>query len=126
MYYFSRVAARAFCCCIFFCLATAYSRPDRNPRKIEKKDKKFFGASKNTNPANAMGNLFKAPTIEYVVEEVTRTHQPEQYDIPTDMSPLMTIAASESADKFTDKFFVDQSSIMKEKTSSKGNARTLL
>lgn len=48
------------------------------PKKIEKMDRKFFGASKKTKPARAIGNLFNAPTIEYVVEEVTLTHQPEQ------------------------------------------------
>lgn len=45
---------------------------------MDKIDKKLLGASKKIKPERAIGNLFKAPTIEYVVEEVTRTHQPEQ------------------------------------------------
>lgn len=45
---------------------------------MERIDKKFLGASKKIKPDKAIGSLFKAPTIEYVVDEVTRTHQPEQ------------------------------------------------
>jgi hypothetical protein len=32
------------------------------------------GASKKMRPDSAIGNLFRAPTMEYVVEDVTRTH----------------------------------------------------
>lgn len=41
-------------------------------------EKKLIGASKKIKPDKAIGNLFKAPTMEYVVEEVTLIHQPEQ------------------------------------------------
>ena len=36
-----------------------------------------IGASKKMRPLRAMGNLLRAPTMEYVVDEVTRTHQAE-------------------------------------------------
>jgi hypothetical protein len=42
---------------------------------------KVTGAEKKTRPLIAIGSLFRAPTIEYVVEEVTRIHQAEQYEI---------------------------------------------
>ena len=39
---------------------------------------KVTGALKKTRPLIAIGSLFKAPTIEYVVEDVTRMHHAEQ------------------------------------------------
>lgn len=48
----------------FFCLATAYNRPEAKPMKMDMMDRKFLGASKKIKPARAIGNLFKAPTIE--------------------------------------------------------------
>lgn len=39
------------------------------------------GAEKKMSPLMASGNLLRAPTIEYVVEEVTRMHQAEQYEM---------------------------------------------
>ena len=41
------------------------------------------GAAKNTIPAIDIGSLLRAPTMEYVVDEVTRIHQAEQYEIRT-------------------------------------------
>lgn len=45
--------------------------------KIAETEAKVTGASKKTRPERAIGSLLRAPTIEYVVEEVTRTHQAE-------------------------------------------------
>jgi hypothetical protein len=42
---------------------------------------KVTGAEKKTRPLIAIGSLFRAPTIEYVVEDVTRMHQAEQYEM---------------------------------------------
>ena len=50
------------------------------------------GVSKNTSPLNAMGNLLSAPTMEYVVDDVTRTHQADVYEMNTDESPEKTMA----------------------------------
>lgn len=58
-------------------LATAYTMPLTKPTKIAETLGSVTGASKKMRPEIAMGNLFRAPTIEYVVEEVARTHQAE-------------------------------------------------
>jgi hypothetical protein len=42
---------------------------------------KVTGAEKKIRPLIAIGSLFRAPTIEYVVEDVTRMHQAEQYEM---------------------------------------------
>ena len=39
------------------------------------------GAEKKMSPLTAIGSLLRAPTIEYVVEDVTRIHQAEQYEM---------------------------------------------
>ncbi|CAI4448146.1 CPA_1a_G0018290.mRNA.1.CDS.1 [Saccharomyces cerevisiae] len=77
---------------------------------MERIDKKFLGASKKIKPDKAIGSLFKAPTIEYVVDEVTRTHQPEH----------------ESLEKLLVKLTEDQSSTQKENSNRIGRAKTLL
>jgi hypothetical protein len=51
------------------------------PMKMADTLPKVTGAEKKIKPLIAIGSLFKAPTIEYVVEEVTRIHQAEQYEI---------------------------------------------
>lgn len=51
--------------------------PLTKPTKMAETLPNVTGASKKTRPETAIGSLFKAPTIEYVVEEVTRTHQAE-------------------------------------------------
>ena len=53
----------------------AYTMPLIEPITIAETLGTVTGASKKTRPLTAMGILFKAPTIEYVVDEVTRTHQ---------------------------------------------------
>lgn len=39
-----------------------------------------------------MGSLFRAPTIEYVVEDVVRTHQADAYDMKKAEAPEKIIA----------------------------------
>jgi hypothetical protein len=55
--------------------------PLTNPMMIADTLPKVTGALKKTKPLTAIGSLLRAPTIEYVVEEVTRMHQAEQYDM---------------------------------------------
>jgi hypothetical protein len=67
--------------------ATAYTMPLMNPSMIAETLPKVTGAEKKMRPLTAMGNLLRAPTIEYVVEVVTRMHQAEQYDMNRAASP---------------------------------------
>lgn len=69
----------AICDCLTF--AHAYTMPLTKPMNMAETLPKVTAASKNTRPLRAMGSLFKAPTIEYVVEEVTRMHHAEQYEM---------------------------------------------
>lgn len=77
-----------------------------------------------------MGSLFKAPTIEYVVEDVARTHQAEVYEIKTEERPEKTMAKMRlflfSMGKFFATFSDDQSSTRREATSRIGIVRRLL
>lgn len=104
--------------------------PLTKPTKIAEQLPKVTGASKKTRPLIAMGSLFRAPTIEYVVDEVTRTHQAEVYDINTEERPEMTIAVMSglrvSAGKFLAMLVEDQSSTNIEATSRMGMVRRLL
>jgi hypothetical protein len=88
------------------------------------------GASKKINPDTAMGSLLSAPTIEYVVEEVTRTHHAEVYEIKTDDSPEKIMAAMivlrVSTGKFLTIFADDQSSTAMEATNRMGIVSRLL
>jgi hypothetical protein len=52
-----------------------------NPMKIAETLPNVTGAAKKIRPAMAMGSLFRAPTIEYVVDDVTRMHHAEQYEM---------------------------------------------
>lgn len=59
---------------------------------MEETDRKLTAAAKNINPVNAIGNLFNAPTIETVVDDVTLTYHAEQYEMPTKDAPDKIIA----------------------------------
>jgi hypothetical protein len=61
--------------------------PLTNPIMIAVTLPKVTGAEKNTSPLTAMGSLLRAPTIEYVVDEVTRMHQAEQYEMKIAQRP---------------------------------------
>lgn len=88
------------------------------------------GVSKNTSPLNAMGNLLSAPTMEYVVDDVTRTHQAEVYEMNTDESPEKTMAKIKllrlSIGKFLLTFSDDQFSRKIEQARRIGIDKTLL
>lgn len=68
--------------------------PEINPTAIAETLGNVTGASKKTKPLTAIGNLLRAPTIEYVVEDVTRIHQAEVYEMNTEESPEKIIAAT--------------------------------
>lgn len=53
---------------------SAKTSPETNPTKMAEQLASVTGALKNTSPEIAIGSLFNAPTMEYVVEDVTRTH----------------------------------------------------
>jgi hypothetical protein len=88
------------------------------------------GASKKINPDTAIGSLLRAPTIEYVVEEVTRTHHAEVYEIKTDDRPEKIMAAMivlrVSMGKFLRTLADDQSSTAMEATNRMGMVSRLL
>ena len=88
------------------------------------------GASKKTRPLRAMGSLLRAPTIEYVVEEVTRTHHADVYEMKTDDRPEKTIAMTMllrcAAGKFRSIFSEDQFSKKRDATRRMGIERRLL
>lgn len=52
--------------------------PLTKPRMMAVTLPNVTGAAKKMRPETAIGSLLRAPTIEYVVEEVTRMHQAEQ------------------------------------------------
>jgi len=72
-------------------LAHEYTRPLMKPIMIADTLPKVTGALKKMRPLIAIGSLFKAPTIEYVVEDVTRMHQAEQYEMKIVPTPEYTI-----------------------------------
>ena len=118
----------AFADCLTF--ASAYTIPLMNPTPIAETDGIVTGASKKTRPLTAIGNLLRAPTIEYVVDEVTRTHQAEVYEIKTEDRPENTMAAimllRDSIGKFFITFSEDQFSKKTEARKRMGIERTLL
>ena len=75
--------------CLTF--AHAYTIPLTNPMMIADTLPNVTGALKKTKPLTAIGSLFRAPTMEYVVEDVTRMHQAEQYDMKIVPRPEYTI-----------------------------------
>lgn len=111
-------------------LAIAYTIPLMKPTAIAETPGIVTGASKKIRPLSAIGNLLRAPTMEYVVDEVTRTHQAEVYEMKTDERPENTIAAMiwlrRSIGKFFSMFSEDQFSTKIEATSRIGMERTLL
>lgn len=111
-------------------LAKVYTIPLTKPTAIAETLGTVTGASKNTSPLSAMGSLLRAPTMEYVVEEVTRTHHAEVYEMKTDDRPEKIIAKvrllRRSAGKFELMFSDDQFSRKTEQTRRIGIERTLL
>lgn len=92
--------------------------------KLTETDPKVTGASKKTIPLMAMGSLFNAPTIEYVVDVVTRTHQADAYEMKMELRPEMTMAIIRelrcASGKFLLIFSADQSSRTNEQTAMMG------
>ena len=60
-----------------FSFAQAYMIPLMNPTAIADTLGSVTGSPKKRSPLNAIGNLFNAPAMEYVVDDVTRTHHAE-------------------------------------------------
>jgi hypothetical protein len=93
-------------------------------------DPNVTGAWKNISPLTARGSLLSAPTMLYVVELVTRTHQADEYEMKTDERPDRTMARMmllrESAGKLRARFALDQSSTKMEAMRSTGIVRRLL
>ena len=118
----------AFADCLTF--ANAYTMPLMKPTAMADTLGTVTGASKKMRPLRAIGNLLRAPTIEYVVDEVTRTHQAEVYDMKTEERPEKTMAAiiwlRRSVGKFFSIFSDDQFSTKIEATKRIGMDRTLL
>lgn len=50
------------------------------------------GSPKNRIPDAAIGSLFSAPTIEYVVDDVVRTHHADAYDMANAETPEKIMA----------------------------------
>lgn len=114
--------------CLTF--ASAYTRPLTKPTPIAETLGRVTGASKKIRPLRARGSLFRAPTMEYVVDEVTRTHQAEVYEMNTDERPEKIIAIIRfvrcGAGKFLLTFSEDQFSTTSEQTSKIGIESRLL
>ena len=119
-----------FACVDCLTFASAYTMPETNPTPIAETPGIVTGASKKMRPLRAMGSLFRAPTIEYVVEEVTRTHQADVYEMKTEERPEKIMARMifwrRSVGKFFSIFSEDQFSTKMEATSRIGMERTLL
>lgn len=62
------------------------------PIKIADTFPNVAGSPKKTIPEMAIGSLLSEPTMEYVVDDVVRTHQAEAYDIPNAEAPEKIIA----------------------------------
>ncbi len=81
-------------------------------------------------PLSAMGSLLSAPTMEYVVDEVTRTHHAEVYEMKTEDRPEKIMAKMRlfrlSRGKFLLTFSDDQFSRKREQISKMGIDKTLL
>ena len=52
-----------------------------NPRMMADTLPNVTGAAKKMRPATAIGSLFNAPTMAYVVDDVARTHQAVLYEM---------------------------------------------
>jgi len=101
-----------------------------NPRIIADTLPKVTGAAKKTKPLIAIGNLLRAPTIEYVVEDVTRMHQAEQYEMKIVARPEYTMPVIrlflDSIGKFLSRFSWVQFSKRREQTKRTGMVKRLL
>jgi len=88
------------------------------------------GASKKTRPEMAMGSLLRAPTMEYVVELVTRTHQALVYEMKMELRPerimLMISQLRVLSGKLVWRLVEDQSSRKREQRRRIGMERRLL
>lgn len=88
------------------------------------------GVSKKMRPDTAIGSLLRAPTMEYVVDEVARTHHAEVYDMKIDAAPVKIMAAKmlfrDPGGKAFARLAADQSSARKDATRRTGIVRTLL
>jgi hypothetical protein len=62
-------------------LAHEYTMPLTKPRKMADTLPNVTGAEKKMRPLMAIGRLLSEPTIEYVVDDVTRMHHAEQYEM---------------------------------------------
>ncbi len=104
--------------------------PLTNPMKMAVMLPSVLGASKNTSPETAIGSLLRAPTIEYVVDEVARTHQADVYEMKIDAIPVKIMAATmafrDSGGKFLAMFTEDQSSASRDPMSRIGIVSRLL
>jgi hypothetical protein len=104
--------------------------PETKPIPMAETDPKVTGASKKTRPLIAIGSLLRAPTIEYVVLLVTRTHHAEVYEMKMDERPEKSIAAKIAlrlaGGKFLARLTDDQSSITIEAMIRIGMVRRLL
>jgi hypothetical protein len=98
--------------------------------KIAEQLAKVAGASKKIRPLRARGSLFRAPTMEYVVDVVTRTHQAEVYEMKTVQRPDRTMAVMTelrlSGGKHLEMLAEDQSSTISEAASRIGMVSRLL
>jgi hypothetical protein len=88
------------------------------------------GAEKKTRPLTARGSLLRAPTMEYVVEDVTRMHQAEQYEMkivasPEYMKPIMRLFL-DSIGKLRERFSRVQFSNINEQAKRTGIVKMLL
>jgi len=91
---------------------------------------KVAGASKKIKPLRAIGSLFRAPTMEYVVVVVTRTHQAEVYEMKTVQRPDTIMAVMTelrlSGGKHLETLADDQSSTNSEAAMRMGTVSKLL
>jgi len=82
------IGSDIFAAALCLTLAQAYTMPLTNPIIIADTLPNVTGASKKIRPLTATGSLFKAPTMEYVVDEVTRMHHAEAYEMKMVPVPL--------------------------------------
>lgn len=117
-------------CCDCFIFAIAYTIPLAEPMAIAETLGRVTGASKNIKPLTAMGILLRAPAMEYVAAEVTRTHRAEAKEMKTVPSPVRTMAMMRlvrvAGGKFFWRFTEDQSSTRREAMTRIGIVRRLL
>lgn len=72
--------------------AQAKTIPLMNPRAMADTLPRVTGSPKKISPLTAMGSLFNAPTIEYVVEDVMRIHHAVANDMKIVARPEYSIA----------------------------------